>query len=136
MCAPGSSGSPSTPAGAGGASSGAGGSRWSWLATLGGLYTSDGDILEDQRKNGAVFGSYTLGWRWTDTVQLKGQIYGHSALYKDTDLNPLGEFAVLGLVGLGWRLTPEIDLDFGIAEDLHEGASADVSLHFAIRRRI
>ncbi|MGH8454358.1 MAG: DUF3187 family protein [Nevskiales bacterium] len=112
------------------------GSRWSWLGTVGALYTSDGDFLEDQRKNGGVFGSYTLGWRWSDTIQLKGQIYGHSALYKDTELKPLRDFAVLGIVGLGWRVTPVIDLDFGIAEDLHQGASADVSLHFAVRRRI
>ncbi len=112
------------------------GSRWSWLGTLGAIYTSDGDLLEDQRKNGGLFGSYTLGWRWTDTVQLKGQIYSHSAMYKDSELEPLTEFAVLGLVGLGWRVTPDIDLDFGIAEDLNEGASADVSLHFAVRRRI
>lgn len=113
-----------------------GASRWSWLGTVGALYTSDGDVLEDQRRNTAGFGSYTLGWRWTDTVQLKGQLYAHSALYKDTELDPLGEFAVLGVIGLGWRVTPEIDLDFGLVEDLHEGASADVSLHFAVRRRI
>lgn len=114
----------------------AAGSRWDWLGSIGALYTSDGEIIEDQRDNSAVFGSYTLGWRWTDTLQLKGQIYAHSPLYDDTDLDPLGEFAVLGIVGLGWRLTPEIDLDFGLVEDLHEGASADVSLHFAVRRRI
>lgn len=113
-----------------------GDSRWSWLGSIGAMYTSDGDLIEDQRRNGAVFGSYTLGWQWTDTVQLKGQVYGHSALYRDTELDPLGEFAVLGIVGLGWRVTPEIDLDFGLVEDLHEGASADVSLHFAVRRRI
>lgn len=112
------------------------GSRWSWLGTLGAIYTSDGEILEEIRRNGGGFGSFTLGWRWTDTVQLKGQIYAHSPLYKDTELQPLDKFAVLGIVGLGWRLTPDIDLDFGLAEDLHEGASADVSLHFAVRRRI
>jgi hypothetical protein len=114
----------------------AGGSRWSGLGTLGALYTSDGDVLEDLRRNGAVFGSYTLGWRWTDAVQLKGQIYAHSALFRNTELKPLDEFAVLGIIGLAWRVTPAIDLDFGLAEDLHEGASADISLHFAVRRRI
>ncbi len=114
----------------------AGGSRWSWLGTLGALYTSDGDVLEDYRRNGAVFGSYTLGWRWTDTVQLKGQIYAHSTLYRETEMKPLDEFAALGIIGLVWRVTPTIDLDFGLAEDLHEGASADMSLHFAVRRRI
>jgi hypothetical protein len=114
----------------------AGGSRWSWLGSLGALYASDGDLIRDQRRNGAAFGSYTLGWRWTDTVQLKGQIYGHTALFEDTDLKPLGEFALLGVVGLAWRATPAVDLDFGIVEDLHEGASADVTLHLAVRRRI
>jgi hypothetical protein len=112
------------------------GSRWSWLGSLGALYAGDGEVIEDQRRRGAGFGSFTLGWRWSDSVQLKGQVYGHSALYEDTRLEPLGEFALLGIVGLGWRVTPVTDLDFGITEDLHEGATADVSLHFAVRRRI
>jgi hypothetical protein len=114
----------------------AGGSRWSWLGSLGALYAGDGEVIEDQRRTGAGFGSFTVGWRWTDNVQFKGQVYGHSALYRDTELEPMGEFALQGIVGLSWRVTPVTDLDFGITEDLHEGASADVSLHFAVRRRI
>lgn len=112
------------------------GSRWSWLATLGGIYTSRGDVLEELRRRGAGFGSFTLGWRWTDTVQLKGQLYAHSPLYEDSELDPLKEVAVLAVIGGGWQVTPTIDLDFGLVEDLNAGASADVSLHFAIRRRI
>lgn len=112
------------------------GSRWNWLGTLGGLYTGRGDVLDDQRKQGGGFGSYTLGWRWTDSVQLKGQIYAHSPMYRDSELDPLKEYAVLGVVGGGWAVTPDVDLEFGLVEDINEGASADVSLHFAVRRKI
>lgn len=112
------------------------GSRWSWLGTIGAIYTSKGDVLEELRRRGAGFGSFTLGWRWTDTLQLKGQLYAHSPLYKDSELDPLKEYAVLAVIGAGWQATPTMELDFGLVEDLNAGASADVSLHFAIRRRI
>lgn len=112
------------------------GSRWSWLGTVGGIYTGRGDVLEEYRRRGAAFGSYALGWRWTDTLQLKGQLYVHTALYRDVEAIPLQEVAVMAVVGGAWQMTPTTTLDIGLAEDLNEGASADVSLHLAIRRNL
>lgn len=111
-------------------------SRWGLVGTIGAIHTGKGEILRDLRRQGGLFGSLTLAYAWSETLQFKTQVYANSALYKDSALDPLNSTSILGVLGGSWQFSPLWGLDVGVVEDLHAGASPDVSFHFALRRRI
>lgn len=108
---------------------------FSVTGAVGGLYTATGDVLPDQRRQGAGFGWLTLGYDWSHRFILKAQAYAHSPLYKNSNLDSLNKVTVQGAAGFEWGFSPVTRLDFSIVEDLSEDASPDVSFNLALRRR-
>ena len=108
-------------------------SRWRMLAGVGGLYSGEGDVLEEQRVQSVAFGWATLGYALIRSFVVEVQAYTHSSFYDDTDIEALDGTAVAGALGFDWPLTQQSSLDFAIIEDLNTGVSPDVSFMMGLR---
>ena len=108
-------------------------SRWRMLAGVGGLYSGEGDVLEDQRVQEVAFGWATLGYAVLPSVVVKVQGYAHSPFYEDTDIEALDGTAVSGALGIDWQLSERSRMEFSIIEDLNTGVSPDVSFLLGLR---
>lgn len=97
-----------------------------------------GEILSQQQENIVPFLSYTGAWRWTDNVTVKGQIYGHGPVWKDSEITAFTQEAVQGALGINWDYSNEggYEYELAIVEDLLVRTAPDVSLIFTITQRL
>jgi len=102
----------------------------SWFYGQAGLlYMGDGEILKHRQKDWAVFTTAGISFQaWRD-VTLKAQFDIHSALY-DSELKYLSE-AVQITFGGSYRISPQQNIDFAVAEDIQAGASPDVNFNIS-----
>ena len=105
------------------------------FGSLGGMLTTDGDILKDQRRPLVGLGSLGFGWAPMDPLALKLQVDGHTSFYKDSRLDEIDALSVQLIMGGTARLTDAIYLDLAVSEDLSVGTSADVVFHLALHSR-
>ena len=78
------------------------------------------------------FGGAGLGWQAFSRVQLVGQLYLHSPLYKDTEISGLKKAGGQLLLGLNWRVGNETLFKLAFQEDVLTNSSPDFSLHFGL----
>ncbi len=78
------------------------------------------------------FGGAGLGWQVFNSVQLVGQVYFHSPLYKDTDISGLKKAGGQLLLGLNWRWSQDTLFKLAFQEDVLTSSSPDFSLHFGL----
>ncbi len=107
--------------------------RFSAYASLGALFMTDGEVLEDQRRNLAGFGSLGLGWAPLEWLALKIQADGHTAMYKDSNLEEIDSLSIQLVMGGTLQLAETTSLDLAIGEDIMVGTSPDVVFHFGLR---
>lgn len=107
---------------------------FSVVGAAGGLYTSRGEVLPQQRQRAAGFGWLTLGYGWTPRFTLKAQLYVHSALYENSRLEAVDAVAVQGALGFAWHFAQATRMDLSIVEDLNQDASPDVSFNLSLRQ--
>jgi hypothetical protein len=103
------------------------------FGAAGGMYMTKGDVLKDQQRNLAGFGSLGFGWGPADWIALKAQLSGHTAFYK-SELRELGDDALQLIVGGTLAFSPWTSLDIGVSEDILVRTSPDVAFHLALRR--
>ena len=103
-----------------------GGFGVSWLG--------DGEVLEEAVEDFAASGWLGAGWSPLDWLALKLQVDSHTALY-DSNLNELGEPAVILTMGGTLGLGEQTSLDIGVGEDLNVNASPDVTFHLRLAHR-
>jgi hypothetical protein len=103
------------------------------FTAAGGMYMSDGDILRDQQRNVAAFGTFGLGWGPAEWFALKAQLSGHTPFYKST-LRELGDNALQLIIGGTLSFSPWTSLDIGVSEDIVVRTSPDVAFHLALKR--
>jgi len=101
-----------------------------YFAAAGILWTQDGDILSDQRKNSVFYSHLGIIRELTPRWQLKLQMDTHTAFY-DSVLAPLGEALQLSF-GASFRLTNDLKLDLAIVEDATTDSSSDVNFHISL----
>jgi hypothetical protein len=106
--------------------------RLAIFGAAGVLGMTKGDILPDQQRRLAGFGTLGGGWAPWERVILKVQLDGHTALYRRSGLPELGE-AVLLTMGGTIVFTERTTLDLAVVEDLVVGASPDVVFHLSLR---
>jgi len=101
----------------------------------GALWMGKGEVLEEQQRSFAGFGTVGLGWSPLSWFALKVQVETHSAFYRDsvTDVLASPVFQVVG--GGTFALPWETTLDVGISENIFTETSPDVTFHFALRKR-
>jgi hypothetical protein len=94
---------------------------------------SDGDILADQQRHAAAFGTLGGGWRPLMRLALKAQVDGHTSCYSDSDLRELSDSLQL-VVGGTLGLTETLTLDIAISEDIVVATAPDIVFHLALRQ--
>lgn len=109
-------------------------SPWRMLAAGGVLYTADGDVLPDMRRNTVGFGWLALGYALTPTLVARAQLYLHTSFYDDTALEALNGTAVQGAFGFDWQFARRSALSLALIEDLNPGVTPDVGLVLGISR--
>ena len=103
------------------------------FGAAGALLMSDGDVLADQQRHVAAFGTLGGGWRPLPRLALKAQVDGHTSCYRDSDLSELSDSLQLAFGGtIG--LTETLTLDLAVAEDIAVDTAPDIVFHLAIRQ--
>ncbi len=107
--------------------------HFTFFGAAGGMVMSDGDILRDQQRNLAGFGTFGFGWGPAEWIALKTQVSGHTPFYK-SDLRELGKSTLQLIIGGTLAFSPKTSLDIGVSEDIIIHTSPDVAFHLALRR--
>jgi hypothetical protein len=103
------------------------------FGAAGALLMSDGDVLADQQRHAAAFGTLGGGWRPLPRLALKAQVDGHTSCYNDSVLRELSDSLQLAFGGtLG--LTETLTLDIAISEDVAVNTAPDIVFHLALRQ--
>lgn len=105
---------------------------WAAYGSAGALWMDQGEVLPELQRSLAGFASLGLGWRPADWITLQLQLDGHTALYDDTELSPLGP-ALQFTMGGSLRLAPRLRLDLAVVEDATIGRAPDIGLHLNLR---
>ncbi|KAF0217017.1 MAG: hypothetical protein FD174_3466 [Geobacteraceae bacterium] len=105
------------------------------FGAAGGMVMSDGDVLPDQQKNLAGFGTLGLGWAPVEWIAFKTQVSGHTAFYKDSELRELSNSGLQLLIGGTLFLYEKASLDIGVSEDIAVNTSPDIAFHLALQRK-
>ena len=96
------------------------------------LLLGDGEVLEAQQRNIALFGSIGSGAALTPFISLKLQLDYHSPLYKNSRLVQINYHAVQFTMGGDIRLSKNTRLDIAVKEDPTVNASPDVVFHMGL----
>jgi hypothetical protein len=99
---------------------------------LGAVYLGEAELLGEKQQDVAGYGGASLAWLVLNWLELKLQLDLHSAFY-DTELKQLGSSVQL-LGGGTVHLPGEVQLDFGISEQIVTDATPDVGFYLFVRR--
>lgn len=115
-------------------------SRSSWgtlgsFASLGGMYSSDGDILKQQRQNLVGFGTIGTGWSPAEWIGFKLQGHFTTPFYNNSTLRELGTWTVLLTMGGTLRFPDNYLLDIGVGEDILVNTAPDVTFNLALTKK-
>ncbi len=115
-------------------------SRTKWgmfggFASAGGMYSSDGDIMKQQRQNLAGIGTAGLGWAPAEWGAFKIQLNLNTPLHKDSNLSELVTGAALFTFGGTLKLPDNYLLDIGVGEDIIVNTAPDVTFHLGLSKK-
>ena len=113
----------------------ASGSTWGAYGSVGALYMSEGNVLPEQQKSWAGFGTLGLGWAPLSWLVLKAQADGHTPFFSDSDLDEIAVNALQLIAGGTIGFSEKTTLDIGISEDLNGKTSPDVGFYLTLRTR-
>jgi hypothetical protein len=100
--------------------------------SVGVLWMSDGEVLEQVRNDWVSYGSGAIGWMASERISLKAQIDFHSAFY-DSGLEEIGEFSAQLVFGGSIRASNNTVVDISMSEDIVVNASPDVVFLLGVR---
>lgn len=101
----------------------------------GGMAMTDGDVLGDQQRNFAAFGSLGIGWSPLRWLALKVQANAHTSFYTGSSLDQVNSGSVQLVSGGTIGFTEDTFLDLAVVEDVTVDTAPDVVFHFALRTR-
>lgn len=101
-------------------------------AGLGVLWTQQGDVLSEQRKQWIAYSNLALVYRHSESLALKLQIDAHSPFYH-SDFDELGA-AVQASLGASFCFADRWVLDLALVEDIAVDSASDVVFHFYLKR--
>lgn len=101
---------------------------------FGASWLGDGKVIKEDVEDFAANAWLGAGWSPLHWLALKLQIDSHTTLY-DSDLEEIGDPAMILTLGGTLGLSEKTLLDIGISEDLNVNASPDVSLHVNLAHR-
>jgi len=104
------------------------------FGSAGGMISAKGDILGDQQRPVAAFGTFGLGWGAASWISFKAQINANTPLYKDSSLAELSDPAVMLVTGGALHLPGDYLLDIGVSEDISVATAPDVAFHLGLSK--
>ena len=113
----------------------ASGNMWGVYGSVGALYLTEGNVLPEQQKSWAGFGTLGLGWAPLSWLVLKAQADGHTPFFSDSDLDEIAVNALQLIAGGTIGFSEKTTLDIGISEDLNGKTSPDVGFYLTLRTR-
>lgn len=111
------------------------GSSWDGFASFGATLAQKSDVLKDQQRSAAVFGGIGLGYFITQNLELRSQLYAHSALFKNSELEGLKRPGLQLSMGGTYRWSPKVSMDVFFQEDPVTYSSPDFSFHLGVTVR-
>jgi hypothetical protein len=90
------------------------------------------DVVAFHANDYAVTGVLGGGIKIFPRIGIRGQLDFLSPAY-DTELEELGQPAVLATIGGWWEMSARSRLEFGVDEDIHVSTAPDVVLHVTLR---
>jgi hypothetical protein len=106
--------------------------RLSYEIAAGVVYTGDGEVLPQQRRNLAGFGTALLAWQALPWANAKIQLDGHTAFYQSA-MRELDSPSLQLSLGATLRATRKLDIDLALTEDLVIDTAPDLVLLLALR---
>ena len=106
---------------------------WSLYGQLSYTYLGEGAFLPELQRRDIWRGLAGVAWQIARPVTVKAQIDAYTAAFERTELEFLGESALV-TVGVDWEPSDRWRASFAVGEDLDVKASPDVVFHFALRR--
>jgi hypothetical protein len=106
--------------------------RWSGFGAAGVSFNGRGDILPGQQRRTTPFGGAGVGFELMPWLRVVGQVYAHTALFKDSELSPLERDSIQLSLGGIFRLGESTRLHLLFQEDLGVNASPDFSIQAAL----
>lgn len=101
--------------------------RWLLNLNAGGVILGADNYQNIPVADQVIFGHIMLGWLFTDSINLKVQLQGHTSYYEQSQLKILGSTYFLTFGG-SIKINRCQQLDIAMSEDLKVDASPDASL--------
>ena len=112
-------------------------SNFWWSTHAGASYLGQGDILPDQQRPWAATLGTGLNWQVTKPITLRVQLDMHTALYDDSELDPLAKPAYILSFGGRILMGRFGSLDLAVIEDFpNSGVAPDVGFHLSWSPRL
>ncbi len=111
------------------------GDRWDAFGQVSVTALGDGDLLPRQQRDFVASGMVGASVRLIAGLHAKLQLDAHSAVFEGSDLDYLGEVAILNIGG-EYRFKSGWIFDACVSEDIIVDASPDLVLVFGLRRRV
>jgi hypothetical protein len=101
---------------------------------MGGMALTTGNVLSDQQRNLAAFGTVGLGWSPYEWLALKLQIDANTPFYKDSCLHELSVTSFQTVWGATFAFTRDTALDIAFSEDyIVNTTSPDFGFNLTLR---
>ena len=110
-------------------------SAWRGFVSLGASAADRAELLPELQQTALALGGLGLSYGWSETLRFTVQLYGHSPLYQDTELEALKRPGLQVVFGGSYRLLPNMDLHLAVQEDAVVSSSPDFSAHMALTLR-
>ncbi|MBT5005985.1 MAG: DUF3187 family protein, partial [Halieaceae bacterium] len=103
-----------------------------WHGQLGYLRAGDLDLVGNMQEQDLWFAGLGLDWKLTAAWSLLGQLDVHAAP-TDSDIDALGESAIMLSAGGRWRFAEHWALDLSFVEDVQVETAPDVTFQASLR---
>ena len=107
-------------------------SRWFGFVSGGVSYNESSRLLPAQQEQLVGLLGLGAGYRAFRRVALMAQFYGHTALYRDSELNALTRPGGQLVFGTRIGVAPHLSVDVGAQEDVSINSSPDFGIHVGL----
>lgn len=103
-----------------------------WHGQLGYLHAGQSDVIANIQEQDLWFAGLGVDWKINAAWSLLGQLDAHAAP-TDSDIDGIGEAAIMLSVGGRWRFAQAWALDFSLIEDVQVETAPDVTFQASLR---
>lgn len=113
------------------------GPAWYSMYRAGVVYTSNGDVLPELRRNWLAYGGFEVSWHPIDALVFRVQFNAHTSPYQDTGLDELSQWSGMLAAGGSWYITRNTALELSVMEDVpNTDVVSDVTFQLRLRSRL